>query len=194
MPRQALSDEEVTEFRERAISVAERLFAKGGVEGVTMRALSKKLRCSPMTPYRYFENQEHLLAEVRASAFRSLAEDQAGAEALGEGPLDTIRHLRKSYIAFGRDNPHLYSLMFSVLPPKLTHPELEAAAAASFLPLRGAVTRAIEAKQLKGDALTLAHLIWAEMHGLVSLHASNKLNFGCSLQDLAELSLLSSAR
>lgn len=190
MPRQALSDTEVAEFRRRAIGVAERLFAKHGAEGVTMRALSKGLRCSPMTPYRYFENQEHLMAEVRASAFRSLAEHQAQAAAQGSGPLDTIRQLRRSYIAFGRDKPHLYSLMFSVQPPKLARPELEAAAASSFSQLRSAVARAVEGKHLKGDALTIAHLVWAELHGLVSLESSNKLNLGRSLEDLADLSLL----
>lgn len=194
MPRQALSDEEVSDFRRRAIGVAERLFEKHGVEGVTMRALSKGLRCSPMTPYRYFENQEHLLAEVRANAFRSLAEHQARAAAQGSGPLDTIRRLRRSYFEFAEEKPHVYALMFSVLPPKVARPELEAAAAHAFAQLRAAVARAVEAEQLKGDALTLAHLVWAELHGLVSLQDSNKLNLGRSLQDLSELSLLDLSR
>jgi hypothetical protein len=77
MPRKALTKEEIEEFRQRAVVVATRLFARGGIEGLTMRAIAQGLRCSPMTPYRYFDNQEHLLAEVRASAFERLAEDQA---------------------------------------------------------------------------------------------------------------------
>lgn len=190
MPRSPLSEDEIAEFRSRAIAVAERLFAEAGVEGVTMRALSKELGCSPMTPYRYFDDQEHLLAEVRASAFARLALLQDEAARGGATPVATIRALRRSYIEFARREPNLYLLMFSLPPPKTPRPELERAAAAAFFNLRKAVREAVEARELAGDAETLAHLIWAELHGLVSLHGANKLNFGRSMDELAPLSLL----
>jgi hypothetical protein len=80
--------------------------------------------------------------------------------------------------------------MFSLLPPKVARLNLAMAALGSFAPLQAAVTEAVEAKLIKGDALTITHLIWAEFHGLVSLHNANKLNFGHSLAQLSRRSLL----
>ncbi len=40
---------------------------------MTLRALAAELGCSPMTPYRYFENKAELFAVVRADAFRRFA-------------------------------------------------------------------------------------------------------------------------
>ena len=70
MPRAALSQTEVDEFREALCASATRLFAEYGYEGVTMRALAKALGYSPMTPYRYFENKEAIFETVRPSSAR----------------------------------------------------------------------------------------------------------------------------
>ena len=40
MPRAALTDEQVREFRERAVAAATHLFGRDGYEAVTMRAAS----------------------------------------------------------------------------------------------------------------------------------------------------------
>ena len=61
MPRAALSDHEVERFRDELCRVATLRFAEHGYGGVTLRALAAELGCSPMTPYRYFENKGHAL-------------------------------------------------------------------------------------------------------------------------------------
>jgi AcrR family transcriptional regulator len=191
MPRSALSETEIAEFRSRAIAIAERLFAESGLTGVTMRAVAAALGCSAMTPYRYFEDQEHLMAAVRAHAFEQLARNQDAIASLPHASaLERVRALRASYLQFGRQNANLYALMFTLLPPTKPRPDLERAAIASFVNLRQAVVEAVQAGALKGDAAKLAHLIWAELHGLVSLHNANKLNFGLTLDELSACSLI----
>jgi len=71
MPRAALSQSEVDEFRDALCETATRLFAEQGYQGVTMRALATSLGCSPMTPYRYFENKAEIFEAVRSAAFDS---------------------------------------------------------------------------------------------------------------------------
>ena len=56
MPRN-LSRADVDAFRARLCAVAQKRFAKDGVEGVSMRQLADALGCSQMTPYRYFRNK-----------------------------------------------------------------------------------------------------------------------------------------
>jgi hypothetical protein len=47
------------------------------------------------------------------------------------------------------------------------------------------VAEAVEAGALEGDPLTIAHLLWAGAHGLVSLHLAGKLSSGRGFAQLA---------
>jgi hypothetical protein len=48
---------------------------------------------------------------------------------------------------------------------------------------------AVEEGFMNGDPLTIAHVLWANTHGLVSLHLSGKLLMGRSLKDLSQVVL-----
>ena len=63
MPR-VLTETDVADFRERLCVAAERLFAEKGPDAVTMRQLASELGVSPMTPYRYFQDKDDILAAV----------------------------------------------------------------------------------------------------------------------------------
>ena len=50
--------------------------------------------------------------------------------------------------------------------------------------MRAAVGDAVESGALDGDPDLLAHLCWAQVHGLVTLHLAGKLVLGQTLDDL----------
>jgi len=185
MGRAALTVEELGAFRGRAVAAATRLFAERGYRGVTLRSLAKELGVSPMTPYRYFENKEELFAMVRTEAFRRFADAQRDAVAAVEGPEEALRMLGRAYVSFALDEPDAYHIMFELLQaPAGTYPELDAEQARSFSYLHAAVEAAVDAGILEGDSLRRAHCLWAQVHGLVSLHLAGKLVMGCSLEEL----------
>ena len=68
--------------------------------------------------------------------------------------------------------------------PAGTYPELEAEQARAFSYLHEAVQASVEAGLLEGESLPRAHYLWAQIHGLVSLHLAGKLVMGCSLEEL----------
>ncbi|MCZ6807907.1 MAG: TetR-like C-terminal domain-containing protein [Deltaproteobacteria bacterium] len=68
--------------------------------------------------------------------------------------------------------------------PAGTYPELEKEQARAFSYLYSAVEGAIAAGLMGGEALHQAHFLWAQVHGLISLHLAGKLAMGCSLEDL----------
>jgi AcrR family transcriptional regulator len=183
--RAFLSVEEVGAFRGKAVAAATRLFAERGYRGVTLRSLAKELGVSPMTPYRYFENKEELFAMVRTEAFRRFADAQRDAVAGIEGPEDALRMLGRAYVSFALDEPDAYHIMFELLQaPAGTYPELEAEQARAFSYLHAAVQASVEAGLLEGESLRRAHYLWAQIHGLVSLHLAGKLVMGCSFEEL----------
>jgi AcrR family transcriptional regulator len=186
MARHPLTAGEVRAFRERATRAATHLFALHGFEGVTLRSLAQALRCSPMTPYRYFENKDDLFAAVRTEAFRRFADAQAAAALRPGSTRERLRRLGAAYVAFALAEPDAYRIMFELgQSPAGVYPELDAEVRRSFSCLLGVTEALVAERQEGGDALTLAHLSWAEVHGLVSLHLAGKLTVGRSLEALA---------
>jgi len=185
MPRAALSEVEVEQFRDSLCDVATRLFAEKGYDGVTMRALATELGCSPMTPYRYFENKDEIFEAVRHAAFDRFADRLEAAAASATDPLRRLRALCRGYVRFALDEPHAYRIMFELDPPDGTSAPGNDEARAWFA-MRGAVADAIEAGVLVGEPDVLAHLYWSNVHGLVALHLAGKLVLGRDLEELVE--------
>ena len=176
MPRN-LSSAEVDAFRTRLCAVAQKRFAKQGVDGVSMRQLAEALGCSPMTPYRYFRNKEEILAAVRAAAFDRFA------SALEEAARKTRGDLRaggqamgEAYIRFALGDPDAYRLMFDLSHPHPDrYPELVRASARARHMMSAALEALVKAGIFVGDPQLLGYVFWATMHGLVVLHLAGKL-------------------
>lgn len=162
------------------------LFAEQGYQAVTMRAVGAALEVSAMTPYRYFEDKEALFSTVRAEAFRRFA-DRLGGALLGRGDaLARLRRLKHAYIAFALEQPDAYRIMFELRQPEASRqPEVMVESRRGFGVLVSAVVEAVKTGDLEGDPLTIAHLLWAGAHGLVSLHLAGKLASGRTLAQLA---------
>jgi AcrR family transcriptional regulator len=185
VPRAALTDEQLRDFRARAVAVATRLFARDGYEAVTMRAIAAELGCSPMTPYRYFEDKDALFAAVRTAAFRRFADRQQSAFESTDDPAEQLERLHRAYIAFALAEPDAYRIMFELRQePSVAQSELAAETARAFSYLHRATEAAVAIGLIQGDPLTQAHLFWAAVHGLVALHLAGKLSVGRTLDEL----------
>ena len=175
MPR-VLSDTDVADFRERLCEAAERLFAEKGPDAVTMRQLAAELGVSPMTPYRYFEDKDDILAAVRANAFNRFAD---ALEAARESAADarTRGHaVGEAYVTFALAHPHSYKLMFDLNQPHVEkYPDLVAAGQRARGTLTGYVDDALKEGVLSGDAYQIGLMFWASVHGAVVLELAGML-------------------
>jgi AcrR family transcriptional regulator len=187
VPRAALSEDEIQAFRGRAVAAAMELFAEQGYDAVTVRSVARALGVSPMTPYRYFEDKDELFAVVRAEAFRVFGDRQEQAVAGGGSPTDKLVRLQRAYIDHALEHPDAYRVMFELQQPSTdAYPELVEAGGRAFSFLHLTVEEAVEAGLLEGDPLTVAHLLWAQTHGLVTLHLAGKLEPPMDIRTLAD--------
>jgi len=187
--RAALQPDEIAAFRRRAAEAATKLFAAHGYDAVTMRALADSLGVSAMTPYRYLAGKDELIAMVRIEAFRRFADALEAATARVPDPEARLRKLKKAYLEFAADHGDEYRIMFELRGggAEAEWPELAREAARGFGVLLDAVRAAVEAGVLEGDALTIAHILWAGAHGLASLHLAGRLSMGRSLSRLSSV-------
>lgn len=174
MPR-VLSESDVADFRERLCDAAERLFAERGPDAVTMRQLAAELGVSPMTPYRYFEDKDDILAAVRTNGFNRFAEAIETARARGGHAVG------EAYVRFAFEHPHTYKLMFDLNQPHETdYPELVAAGQRAKATMSGWVTDLIAEGQMAGDPEQIGLMFWAATHGAVVLELAGKLPQGAA--------------
>jgi AcrR family transcriptional regulator len=176
MPKN-LSVADVDAFRARLCTVAQRRFAKRGVDGVSMRQLADALGCSPMTPYRYFRNKEEILAAVRTAAFDRFADALEGAVNKARGDLRAQgQAVGEAYIRFALSEPDAYRLMFDLSQPHpARYPGLVRATARARHMMSASLERLVQAGIFAGDPQLMGHVFWATMHGLVVLHLAGKL-------------------
>ncbi len=182
MPR-VLSDTDVADFRDRLCEAAERLFAERGPDAVTMRQLASELGVSPMTPYRYFEDKEDILAAVRANGFTRFAQELETARAKAKGAPAIGAAVGEAYVAFALEHPHAYKLMFDFNQPHVDkYPELVAAGQRAQKTMTGYIEDALKEGLMAGDPQQIGLMFWAAIHGAVILDLAGMLPPGASRQ------------
>jgi AcrR family transcriptional regulator len=185
--RPVLTDEEVAESRADVCRVAEALFARHGVEGVTMRQIAAELGWSPTTAYRYFKNKEEILAAVRAAAFNRFCEVIEEATRSSTDPRKSARNVGQAYLAFALENPDSYRMMFDVSQAAVTgNAELTEALARARRSMVAYMEPLIDKGMLRGDAHDLGQMLWASAHGLVMLRLSGIVADNTQLRQLHE--------
>jgi AcrR family transcriptional regulator len=175
-----LSDTDIADFRDRLCDVAEKLFAEHGLEAVTMRQMAAELGVSPMTPYRYFQDKDAILAAVRTRAFDAFAEEMEKADAERCAPGEENM---EAYVDFALAHPHAYKLMFDVSQPTFAdYPDLmramQRARATMAMPVADLGREGRSASEVE----TIAHGYWAALHGSVMLALGHMLSPGVDLK------------
>ena len=194
MPK-ILSPNDVLQFRQRLCELALKAFAEKGVDGISLRGLATAAGCSRTTPYRYFKNKADILAAVRQSGFQRMADE---AERVARNEPDPDRRLIKlarSYLRFALDTPDAYRVMYSVAQhDEQRYPELVKQINRAQQPMMDTVHEAAAKGSVAGDPVNIMHVLWAGLHGLISLHLSDKLHLGRDIGELSEVMIRSLGR
>jgi AcrR family transcriptional regulator len=174
---------EVEHTRERLVRAARAHLDERGLDGLSLRAIARRSGVSHGAPLRHFAGVDHLLAAAAAQGFRELhaAVDAASREATG-GATDRLTGAARGYVRFATANPGVFELMFRHERQAAQDPELLEAGAAAFLQLIGLVADA-QAAGWRADEPTgeVAAVVWATVHGLVSLWIPGSLQGAVAL-------------
>lgn len=183
--RPALTAEEVAKSRDDVCRVAEVLFARHGVAGVTMREIAAELGWSSTTAYRYFKNKEEILAAVRAAAFNRFCEVIEKAARSSTDPRKCARNVGEAYLGFALRNQDAYRMMFDVSQADVTgSAELAQALARARRSMVSYIAPLVDKGMVRGQAQALGQMLWASAHGLVMLRLSGIVADDAELRQL----------
>lgn len=171
-------------LRDRILEAATELFVRNGFDGVSMRQIARRARCSPGMLYHFFSNKELLLARVVENTFAKLDQRLARC-ACGDGdPLRRLEQTLRAYADFGFDHPHEYGFLFTHGHDRLAPDVLsvfETRGLGCYQRILVLCQEAIAAGLLRerpGGAVETAQALWAAVHGLVHLlHAADGFPF-----------------
>ena len=187
MARPVYSADETENIKQTLIQGALSLYLEQGPESLSLRQIAKRVGLSHTVGYRYFENKDALLAEMRRACILEFKAAAIPAQDSGEGdPIERLRAALMGLLEFGSSQPAKYRLIFSDSQPDLTeYPSLLAQRWEVFASCVDLVQAAIDQQRLQGDALMFSHGLWSLLHGMLSLHAANQLIHGLSLREMA---------
>ena len=145
------------------------LVRERGIEGLSLREVSRRAGVSHTAAYNHFADKSALVAAVVRSSFERFAD---ALEAAREGAPDTIEALMRvgiAYVVFAHANPQEFKIMFR---PELTQTavaEEDAKAMRAYKVLVESVDAALAAGTIAGDPETIVRASWSIVHGLAAL-------------------------
>jgi AcrR family transcriptional regulator len=158
--------------RRRLITATARRLAEGaGWDAVTTRRLSTEIEYSQPVLYKHFGSMEDIVEAVALEGFGELAETMRAARS-GAARGDEFGRVAAAFSGFAARNPALYDAMF------IRSTRLRFGAEDTMAPLTEAFDELREAVATVAggrDVDTLTEVLWAALHGLVTLSRTDRL-------------------
>jgi AcrR family transcriptional regulator len=161
-------------LREAMLKAAERMLERDGITGLTLRAAAREAGVSHAAPKNHFGDIKGLLSELAAVGFARFGAALVADVREDAAPQAQLAAIGRGYVAFARQNPGLFLLMFRGERLDFRRPALRSAADAAF----GVLARAVGAPQ--EGRLTLAQAAditaaWSLAHGFALLMLDGRL-------------------
>ena len=174
--RKQLTDHQVEVFRERLLRVAEKLFAKHGVAGVSMRQIAQALGYSQTAAYRYFANKDEILVAMRAAALDRFCGHLEAAFDPARDARKNARAVGQAFLDFALKHPDTYRLIFFTENlEEAIAPQFPATMTRFRATMTTYVQALVDAGHIEGDVRTLGETFFSAAHGIVMMHMSGLL-------------------
>jgi AcrR family transcriptional regulator len=162
------------------LAAARELFNEQGYEATTMRKIAEHIGYSATAIYRHFPDKRSILTELVHGDFAALGASFAAAMT-ESNPIQRLALIGRGYIDYGLRNPNHYRLMFMTRKAPVQPIEgvdfcnvrkgdpSSDAYAALVMTVREVIANGYLREDLK-DPEAVAQILWACLHGLVSLY------------------------
>jgi len=163
------------DLRRSILAEAERLFVRDGYANVSMRKIAARIEYSPTTIYRVFRDKADVMEQLIAEGYRGVyARYEAILAHRPASPLETLKLILREYIAFAVAHPNHYQLWFATGELRASGGRLQMRHGGTSYQVYHIWLERIDECKAAGllperETLELWQLVWAAVHGLISL-------------------------
>ena len=166
-------------LREALLEAAMEALQTEGLDSLSLRNLARRVGVSATAVYGHFADKTALLVELRTQGFRLLTQYLQHAYDHTDDTEQRVRELGHAYMRFGRENPHLFDVLFTWVPDinRIT-PECIAEGNNSESLLRRALIEMLTGIQLPPNeqfAAMASFSAWSLVHGITLLLKSGAI-------------------
>ncbi len=180
-------------LRQSILTTARRLLVREGYRGLSMRKLAREIGYSATSIYLHFRDKDALFhALIEEGMDRLNARLVRAAREAGEGPVERLTALAGAYVDFALEEQEYYEIMFSLQPDHLERfPRDKYRRARRNLELMIETVQRGQAEGLfiAGDPDVVASVVWAQLHGMVSLLSARRLDADADVSQLLSATL-----
>lgn len=162
--------------RELILKAAERVFARDGADGLSIRRLAQDIDYSPAAIYKYFASKEELLDELKEAFFAKILARVHMMADTTQPFAERARECVATYVRVAIEKPHHYAAAFSgqedAKPACEEETDFEGTnKGLAFNILQSMFQEGIEDGYLRCDldASLVAKSAWVSMHGLAMM-------------------------
>lgn len=162
--------------RRAILQSAERMFAREGEAGLSIRKLAEDIDYSPAAIYKYFESKQDLIAALKEAFFERLMGEMVEFEGQPEDYPAYAHDFLATYITAALEKPHHYAAAFTGFADSsapFVKRDAESLKVQAFIKLSAMVETGVTMNVFRQDLdiPQTAKSIWAAMHGFVALMA-----------------------
>lgn len=184
-----MSPENETDLRERLLQSARVLLLDKGHRDFSLRGVARKTGVSATSVYIYFENRDHLIHTLMERSIDKLNTRFREVSQKYDDPLERLKQFAQTYINYAMQHPREYQIIYLVSPEEMSrYPREKFRKARIGYEL---LTETIEEAVTKGileesDPRTAAYSIWAQLHGVISVVLSKRLDTRIDQQEFIQ--------
>ena len=158
-----------------ALAAAREIAEGDGLQGVTARRVAARIGYSAGTLYNLFASLDDLIVRLNGETLDALYDALSGTIRESE-PEAALLGLARRYLAFTREHPRLWSLLFEHrLPEGQPLPDWHAEKILRLLALLERAQAPLFGPGEEGARHHSARVLWSSLHGMVALESAGKL-------------------
>jgi AcrR family transcriptional regulator len=177
-------DRERQQLKQAILAAAREVAAREGWQAVTIRRVAERIEYSPPTIYEHFASKEAILHALIREGFQLLL-DEVLATNVGDAA-DRIIGIARAYWEFAWKYPELYQVMHGLGGVPFCADETAEAAGGPLAEAEAVFEATVQgvrdlphlAQASEAELDDLVHVIWATLHGLVSLTMAGRIKGG----------------
>lgn len=175
--------------REAILREALAMMAEGGSGAIVLRELAQRLDYSPAALYRYFASREEIISTLAGESMAMLADYLRAAP--DSGDIDPLGAVGLGYLAFAREEPVRFQLLFTEMPSTRSGLDDLAADGSAYAIVLGTARAAMNEGRIGShlNAESVAYTLWALVHGMAVLEATHLRGFDAQFDCLHEQAL-----
>lgn len=184
-----MAESNAMNLRDKLLEVARQLLINNGYRGFSLREVARETGVSATSIYLHFDSKDHLIHTLMGEAIDDLNGKLKKVYTTTQNPVKRLETFAEAYVDYALNHPHEYQIIYAVSSDGMSRYPKEKfrEARKGYELLTDTIQEAVSKDILiEEDPRTAAYTFWAQLHGVMSVVLSKRLDTRINQQAFIE--------